>query len=202
MSASNQSGRTPSRPSWRWGYLAWGLCVALATVAASRLAGDGGAAGVVLIVVAMGVMVGMRSPSPQQDPPAPARVEAGPLPQRVLPIWMRQIDAARLHSQAGIEAMLESFATVSLQVDDPALHDELEKMALGLQSQDRVSQMLTAVTDDMQRLVQCLNGAQDPAAADPSQWLARLEASYPMEDMNARHHDQAVVEKASGVQFF
>ena len=201
MSAKSQSART-TRPSWRWGYLAWGLCVVLATEGARRLAGDWGTAGVLLIVATVGVMAGMSRSSPRRAPSAEPLVAEVPLPQHVLPIWMRQIDAAKLHSQAGIEAMLESFATVSLQIDDSALHDELEKMAMGLQSQDRVSQMLTAVTDDMQRLVQWLNGAQDPAAADPSQWLARLEASYPMEDMNARHHNQVVVEKASGVQFF
>lgn len=201
MSASSQSGRT-TRPSWRWGYLAWGLCVAVATVVASRLAGDWGAASVLLIVAMLGVMAGWNSASHQLVPPAEASARDARLPQHLLPVWLRQIEAAKHHSQASIEALLESFATVSLQIDDPALHDELEKMAMGLQSHDRVSQMLTAVTDDMQRLVQWLNGAEDRAAASPAQWLARLEASYPMTEMNARHHNQVAVEKPSGVQFF
>jgi len=73
---------------------------------------------------------------------------------------------------------------------------------MSLQSQDRLSQMLTAVTEDMQRLVLWLNGADDPAALHPLQWLERLEASYTMEEMKASHHNLVAVQQSSGVQFF
>lgn len=189
MFASSQSGRTP-RPLWRWGYLAWGLCTAVATLAARHLAGDLGMVGMLAVVTGLGAMMGWR------------RTPGVSLPQHVLPIWIRQIEGARRHADASVEALLESFAVVSMQVDDPALHEELEKIAMDLQSHDRVSQMLTAVTDDMHRLVSWWAGAPDDAAADSVQWLARLEASYPMADMTARHHNQAVVDKPSGVQFF
>ncbi len=95
-----------------------------------------------------------------------------------------------------------SRASRALRDSSRAVQDEMEKIAVSLQSQDRLSQMLTAVTDDMQRLVLWLNGAEDPAALHPLQWLERLEASYTMEEMKASHHNLVAVEKSSGVQFF
>ena len=62
--------------------------------------------------------------------------------------------------------------------------------------------MLNLVTDDMQKLVMWLNGAEDSTAHHPVKWLERLEASYTMEEMKASHHNLVAVEKSAGVQFF
>lgn len=95
-----------------------------------------------------------------------------------------------------------SRASRALRDSSRAVQDEMEKISMSLQSQDRLSQMLTAVTEDMQRLVLWLNGADDPAALHPVQWLERLEASYTMEEMKASHHNLVAVQQSSGVQFF
>ncbi len=93
-------------------------------------------------------------------------------------------------------------ASRALRDSSQAVQDEMEKISMSLQSQDRLSQMLNLVTDDMQKLVMWLNGAEDAAAHHPVKWLERLEASYTMEEMKASHHNLVSVEKSSGVQFF
>ena len=62
-----------------------------------------------------------------------------------------------------------------------AVATDIERVFVGLQSQDRLSQMLQSVTDDMNRYSDWLHGAEDPAAQHPSAWLARLEETYTME---------------------
>lgn len=79
---------------------------------------------------------------------------------------------------------------------------DLEKIFVGLQSQDRLSQMLTSVTDDMVRYTAWLQGHPDPAGSRPTEWLARLEASYTMEDLRTAHHGNVVIDKAASVEFF
>ncbi|MFO1341187.1 MAG: hypothetical protein U1F53_23680, partial [Burkholderiaceae bacterium] len=79
---------------------------------------------------------------------------------------------------------------------------EMERILVGLQSQDRLNQMLQSVTEDMQRLHAWLEGRHDDAAASAHQWLERLESSYTMEEMRTSHHGTVQVEKASEVEFF
>jgi methyl-accepting chemotaxis protein len=83
-----------------------------------------------------------------------------------------------------------------------ALQADLEKIFTGFQSQDRLSQMMSAVTDDMQRLSAWLSGEDDAAAHSPRTWLDRLEVSYTMEDQRSSHHDVVMVEKSTSVEFF
>ncbi|NDY91461.1 methyl-accepting chemotaxis protein [Ideonella livida] len=78
----------------------------------------------------------------------------------------------------------------------------VEDVMMNLQFQDRLSQMLGVVTSDMGRMQAWLRGSRDEAALNPSDWLARLEASYPMEDMQAMHHGTGTVDKDTGVEFF
>lgn len=79
---------------------------------------------------------------------------------------------------------------------------DLEKIFVGMQSQDRLSQMMTAVTDDMGRLTAWLAGAPDSAGGSAHAWLERLEASYTMEELRSSHHNTVTVDKAAGVEFF
>jgi methyl-accepting chemotaxis protein len=79
---------------------------------------------------------------------------------------------------------------------------EVEQILVSLQSQDRLSQMLVSVTDDMTRLQAWLEGGQDDAAVSANRWLERLEASYTMEDMRASHHDTVKVDQTTEVEFF
>lgn len=117
---------------------------------------------------------------------------------------IRQADQNAFAVLAGLMNSVSEAARASRALRDSsqAVQDEMEKISMSLQSQDRLSQMLNLVTDDMQKLVMWLNGAEDAAAHYPVKWLERLEASYTMEEMKASHHNLVSVEKSSGVQFF
>ena len=93
-------------------------------------------------------------------------------------------------------------ASRALQESSRTVQDDLEKIMVSLQSQDRLSQMLAAVTDDMKRLGQWLDGAHDPLAHSPTQWLDRLERSYTMEEQRSSHHNTVAIDKQAAVEFF
>ena len=114
---------------------------------------------------------------------------------------------ARLQARAVLAALLGSLSDVyrssrTLRDASQQVRGDLEKIFMGLQSQDRLSQMLTALGQDMERFSAWAHGKPDEAAATPGQWLERLEASYPMEEMRSAHYDTKVVEKTASVEFF
>lgn len=60
---------------------------------------------------------------------------------------------------------------------------QVERMYVGFQYQDRISQMMTLLHDDMAHLQTVLTDPQaPPEALDPAVWLARLESQYVMQD--------------------
>jgi hypothetical protein len=139
----------------------------------------------------------------------------------VLPVWQRGVEAARLESERGINCLLEAYAGVCARVErdsgtaatapdgadradkaDKGPTEDMDQMLVGLQSQDRLSQMLVSTTDDMARCLRWLQGAEDPAAAQPALWLARLHASHTMDEMRAAHHDKAAVERTAAFELF
>lgn len=114
---------------------------------------------------------------------------------------------ATQQARAVLAALLGSLSDVyrssrTLRDASQQVRGDLEKIFMGLQSQDRLSQMLTALGQDMERFAAWARGTPDAAAATPAQWLERLEASYPMEEMRSAHYDTVVVEKAAAVEFF
>lgn len=118
-------------------------------------------------------------------------------------LTLRTEQAAR----AVVLALLGSVAEVSrasrdLQQAGRQVQSDLERIFVGLQSQDRLSQMLDTVSVDMLRYSAWLRGADDPAAASPQQWLARLEASYTMEEMRSSHHGNKAIAQETSVEFF
>ena len=65
---------------------------------------------------------------------------------------------------------------------------EVEKLLVAMQFQDRVSQMLGTINDDMSRLqstIQDTGGSELPSAED---WLAALRKTYTMEDQHHRRN--------------
>ena len=82
------------------------------------------------------------------------------------------------------------------------VQDELERILMGLQGQDRLSQMLGAVSADMERMTAWFEGGADPAGAAPARWLERLESSYTMEEQRSSHHDMKAIEPDATVEFF
>lgn len=82
------------------------------------------------------------------------------------------------------------------------VQDELERILVGLQGQDRLNQMLGAVSADMERMSAWFDGAADPEGAAPARWLERLESSYTMEEQRSSHHDMKAIEVDAAVEFF
>lgn len=109
----------------------------------------------------------------------------------------RAVVASILHSLA--EATRGSRA---LRATSEKVRADLERIFMGLQSQDRESQMLGSVTADIERLTRWLEGQPDEAAASAAEWLARLESTYTMEEMHSSHHNTTSVDRAPAVEFF
>lgn len=116
---------------------------------------------------------------------------------------LRTEQAARGLVTALLDSLSEATrATRNLHGVGRQLQGEIERVMVGLQSQDRLSQMIQSVTDDMARLTSHLHGARDELVAAPPEWLARLESSYTMDDMRSSHHGTSAIDQASSVEFF
>jgi methyl-accepting chemotaxis protein len=59
---------------------------------------------------------------------------------------------------------------------------EVEKLLMAMQFQDRVSQMLHGVHDDMQRMQQTVHGLDENEVPQAAQWMESLRRTYTMED--------------------
>ncbi len=104
---------------------------------------------------------------------------------QVLPVWARHLDHSRQQTEAAVADMLAAFAELAPRLDAATSGAQVERMYKGLQYQDRLSQMVTLLHDDMQRLQQAL--ARPQAPLDPEQWLARLQAGYVMAEQHQLH---------------
>jgi methyl-accepting chemotaxis protein len=74
------------------------------------------------------------------------------------------------------------------------IRTNIESLIVGLQFQDRVSQVITTVDDDMGRLEQTLE--MDESPPDLATWLAELQRHYTMRDQ--RHNHSASAGSPSG----
>lgn len=114
---------------------------------------------------------------------------------------------AEENARAVIAALLDSLAHVTrssrtMRNASRQVQTDLERIYVGLQSHDRLNQMLVAVTEDMKRFARWAKGGEDAAAASARSWLDRLEATYPMEELRSSHHNTVVVEREAAVEFF
>jgi methyl-accepting chemotaxis protein len=89
-----------------------------------------------------------------------------------------------------------------LQLAGEAVQAEVERVLMNFQSQDRLSQMLQCVTDDMGRMHEWLAEQGDLSAAQVEGWLERLDASYTMEEQRSEHHGNTVIQRQTAVEFF
>lgn len=113
------------------------------------------------------------------------------LTTQVLPVWARHLESSRAQSEAAVSEMLAAFGELVSHLD-LALHAaQIERLYKGFQYQDRISQMMKLLHDDMGRLHHALNHADTELA--PKQWLARLEAGYVMAEQRQQHGDSAGV---------
>jgi len=102
-----------------------------------------------------------------------------------------------------VMAMIHACVDAIAQIAKPFEHEtqmvsqQVERMYQGFQYQDRISQMMTLLHDDIERLQLAMTQKQG-APIDPAQWLARLEAGYVMAEQRHQHGGSVGVSGASG----
>ncbi|MCP5285512.1 MAG: methyl-accepting chemotaxis protein [Burkholderiaceae bacterium] len=94
---------------------------------------------------------------------------------------------------AGSDDVAQTVAMLRSELDDSFLH---------FQFGDRVSQMLSIVSNDMGNLAQWLAANPTATQSDAVRWLEALEAAYTMEEQRSEHHGNVHVQQSSGVDFF
>ncbi|WP_130480395.1 methyl-accepting chemotaxis protein [Sphaerotilus mobilis] len=89
-----------------------------------------------------------------------------------------------------------------LQSLSSRLGQDLEQIFVGFQFQDRLTQMLDAIGNDMNRFATWIETHQDATHADAARWLEDLEQTYTMEEQRNHHHGTVDIQRTSGVEFF
>lgn len=147
----------------------------------------------------------MQKISDQQSPAGTSSASVAPevnqalasLCRAVLPVWGRQLATSRAQSEAAVLEMIAAFAAMSPHLDmavreTPMLGQQVERMYTGFQYQDRISQMMTLLHDDMLRLQALMQTpVADVDALAPEAWLARLESQYAMAEQRQGHAPEA-----------
>nr|WP_260961292.1 methyl-accepting chemotaxis protein [Pseudomonas citri] len=113
-------------------------------------------------------------------------------------------------SEASIQHVLERFKQITGQLAESAdllqqesfgIRDELTDVLVNLQFQDRVSQILSHVRDNIEDLhvhmQQASQSPHDTSPIDARQWLARMETTYATDEQRRNHHGDAGVQHAS-----
>ena len=95
-----------------------------------------------------------------------------------------------------------------LREENTAINDEISEVFVELQFQDRVSQILILVCNDLNKLEQHLNDSSNegmPPSIDAEQWLEELSKTYTMEDQLASHEGVKninMTNNQTGITFF
>lgn len=116
-------------------------------------------------------------------------------------------DQAAANARMVISGLLSSLGDMNrssreLQEAGAAVHDEFERVLMNFQTQDRLSQMLCCVMDDINRLAEWLQQGGDLSSAQAGEWLARLDASYTMEEQRSEHHGNTSIQREAAIEFF
>jgi methyl-accepting chemotaxis protein len=80
------------------------------------------------------------------------------------------------------------------QISKPFQHEtqmvaqQVDRMYMGFQYQDRISQMLALIEGDMARMQEVLSSNGGAGAPDLADWLSRLESQYAMTEQHRDHH--------------
>ncbi|MCD5995671.1 chemotaxis protein [Pseudomonas sp. CDFA 602] len=119
-------------------------------------------------------------------------------------------------SEQSIQQVLERFQNITGRLADSAdllkqesygIRDEMTEVLVNLQFQDRVSQILSHVRDNMDalhgHLVQASQAPDQAASVDARQWLASMEATYATDEQRRTHHGKAVApQNSQDITFF
>lgn len=89
-----------------------------------------------------------------------------------------------------------------LQSLSSRLGQDLEQIFVGFQFQDRLTQMLDAIGNDMHRFASWVETHEGATHADAARWLEDLERTYTMEEQRNHHHGTVDIQRNSGVEFF
>jgi hypothetical protein len=142
--------------------------------------------------------------------------------QAILPVWARQMDAIHEQLNAGIGELTEAFANLhdlqerlaNVPVQDlqatrnaldsclPEMQAHGEQALLGLQIGDRLSQMLTLLRSDIQRLVDEMPLMGEAGARRAQEWLDELRSRYTTPEQHAKHDPGAEPAATQGIDFF
>jgi methyl-accepting chemotaxis protein len=102
--------------------------------------------------------------------------------QRVMTMIQQSVDA--------LDQIAKPFAHETRMVGQ-----QVERMYIGFQYQDRISQMMSLLHDDIERLqATLLQPGTDVAALAPQHWLARLESQYAMAEQRQNHNAQTATD--------
>ena len=109
----------------------------------------------------------------------------------------------RLDPQAGavlerVTSMIQRTVTALEQIAQPFDHEtrmvtqQVDRMYVGFQYQDRINQLMTLLYDDIQRLCALSqHEGPDESALNKEGWLARLESQYAMAEQRQNHTQAA-----------
>ena len=89
-------------------------------------------------------------------------------------------------SKFGAAANAMADTSEAMRAEGQHVVDEISQVLVSLQFQDRVTQMLSHIQQDITRLEQTLAG--DVVEVDANQWLAQLSTTYTMQQQHDVHH--------------
>ena len=110
---------------------------------------------------------------------------------------LERLDPSAAQAVRRVIAMIHQSVDALEQIAKPFVHEtemvsqQVERMYIGFQYQDRISQMMSLLHEDIERLQAVLEqpGAETAALAQHD-WLARLESQYAMAEQRASHSGQ------------
>ncbi|WP_418903491.1 methyl-accepting chemotaxis protein [Pseudomonas syringae] len=113
-------------------------------------------------------------------------------------------------SEQSIQNVLERFQSITgrlaesadlLKQESYGIRDEMTDVLVSLQFQDRVSQILVHVRDNIDALhAHVLQASQSPdqaVAIDARQWLARMESTYATDEQRRTHRGESAAQQNS-----
>ncbi|WP_376697655.1 methyl-accepting chemotaxis protein [Pseudomonas syringae] len=113
-------------------------------------------------------------------------------------------------SEQSIQNVLERFQSITgrlaesadlLKQESYGIRDEMTEVLVNLQFQDRVSQILAHVRDNIDSLhAHLLQASQSPdeaVAIDARQWLARMESTYATDEQRRTHRGESAAQQDS-----
>lgn len=170
-------------------------------------------------------------PTPEPTPPAAPDEAQGAvlvadgvaiMAEAVLPVWGRQMDLIHAQLNQGIGELtmaISSLTAVQEQLNEvsrtdpaalagtvtqllPDMQVYAEQALVGLQIGDRLSQMLTVVRSDMQKLLDAMPLIGESGAQQAQAWMDELRAHYTTPEQFEAHDPNAAPPVSTGVEFF